>query len=101
KTDSKVIKDWGKRSGNWTTSEQVMEGMAGISRYSLENGELYCFLMLSEIDRGRLPDQRLSPQTFHLLAQKFSRFGDQYPIFSEFHNLNDASISKFSATAEN
>jgi hypothetical protein len=101
KTDSKVIRDWGKRSGNWNSPEQVMEGMAGISRYSLENGELYCFLMLSEIDRGRLPDQRLSPQTFHLLAQKFSRFGDQYPIFSEFHNLNDASITQFLATAEN
>ena len=101
KSDSKVVRDWGKRSNGWNNSEQLMEGMFGVSRYSLEDGPVYCFLTLSEIDRGRTADQKLNPQTFRLLAEKYQHFGDQYTIFSEFHGLNDASIARFLAVAEN
>jgi hypothetical protein len=100
KSDSKIIREWSKRSGGWNNPEQLMEGMFGVSRISSSDGPLHCFLTLSQIDRGRSPQQRLNPQTFHLLAGKFARFGDQYPIFSEFHNLNDVSITRFLTVAE-
>ncbi|MGH7868280.1 MAG: hypothetical protein ACREP9_11830, partial [Candidatus Dormibacteraceae bacterium] len=35
-----------------------------------------------------------------LLAEKFSRFSNQYPIFAEFHTLNNSSITSFIRTAE-
>ncbi len=50
--------------------------------------------------RGRPRDQRLSPETVRLLAEKFSRYGNQYLIFSEFQGLNDASIAHFLGVAE-
>src|SRR5207302_3110441 len=58
------------------------------------------YFMLSEIDRRRPPEHRLSSETVRLLVGKFSRFGDQYPIFSEFYNLDDASIAGFLKAAE-
>jgi hypothetical protein len=100
KSDSKVVREWGRRASGWNTPEQLMEGMFGVARYPAEVGPLHCFLTLSEVDRGRSPRQRLSPQTFRLLAEKFARFGDQYPIFSEFHGLNDVSITRFLTVAE-
>jgi hypothetical protein len=51
--------------------------------------------MLNAIDNVRPVDRRLSPQTVRLLAEKFSRYGQQYLIFSEFEGLNDASIARF------
>ena len=74
--------------------------MFGLSRVYSEAGPLQVYLTLSEMDRRRSPQQRLSPQTVRLLAEKFSRFSDQYPIFSEFHALNDDSITRFLSVAE-
>jgi hypothetical protein len=100
KTDSKLLRDWGRKAGGWSTPEQVVEGMFGISRLAFSAGPLQAFLSLTEIERGRTPDQILNLQTDRLLADKFQRFGDQYPIFAEFHALNDTSISRFLTVAE-
>jgi hypothetical protein len=51
--------------------------------------------MLSELDARRSLGHRLSPQTVALLAGKFPEFSDQYLVFSEFSDLNDASIASF------
>jgi len=51
--------------------------------------------MLSELDGRRSPEHRLSPETVTLLASKFSEFSDQYLVFSEFPDLDDASIAAF------
>jgi hypothetical protein len=100
KTDSKLLRDWGRRAGGWSNPEQVVEAMFGISRMNLGAGPLHSFLALTEIDRGRSPEQLLSVQTDRLLADKFERFGDQYPIFAEFHALNDVSVTQFLTVAE-
>ena len=101
KNDSKIAKEWGKRAAGWNNPEQVMEGMFGLSRVDSRVGPLNTYLTLSEVDRGRSPEQRLGPQTFRLLIDKFAMFGDQYLIFSEFHALNDVSITRFLTVAEN
>jgi hypothetical protein len=98
--DSKKVKDWAKRASHWNNSEQLVEGMFELSRLTSKDGPLQIYLSLSEIDRGRPREQRLSPQTVRLLGGKFSRFGNQYSIFSEFHGLNDASITRFLTVAQ-
>src|SRR3984893_16978400 len=97
--NSKVASEWAHKAGGWNNSEQLVEGMFGLSR-SLTTGSLQTFLTLSEIDRARPSDRRLSPQTVRLLADKFAKFNDQYLIFSEFHDLDDQSITHFLTTGE-
>ncbi len=101
KTDSKLVKQWAKRSGRWKDPDQLVEALFAFSRQSSDEGPLRIYLMLSAIDSARPAGQRMSPETVRLLAQKFSRYGDQYLIFSEFQGLNDESIVRFLATADN
>jgi hypothetical protein len=100
KSDSKNLKEWAKRAGRLNSPDQIVEGMIGVSRDSSREGALHTFLAVNEIDRGRTPEQRLNVQTVHLLAEKYQRFGDQYPMLAEFHALNDASITSFLTMAE-
>ena len=98
--DSKKTKEWAKRAGHWNSPEQLVEGMFELSRFSSKEGPLQVYLSLSEMDRRRPRDQRLSPQTVRLLALKYSRFGSQYSMFSEFNGLNDVSITRFLTVAQ-
>jgi hypothetical protein len=100
KTDSKIVREWGKRANGWNKPEQLVEGMFALSRVSSMDGPLQIFLMLSEIDCERPPRQRLDVPTARLLAERFPEFGDQYLIFSEFPGLNNVSIRRFLAVAE-
>jgi hypothetical protein len=93
--NSKIAAEWARKAGGWNSPEQVIEGTFGLSRADNE-GPLQVFLTLSEIDRERPRDRRLSPQTVRLPADKFADFNDQYPIFSE----NDNSITRFLSVAE-
>jgi hypothetical protein len=96
---SKVGSEWAHKAGGWNNSEQLVEGMFGLSRV-LNGSPLQTFLTLSEIDRVRPREKRLSPQTVRLLADKSAKFSDQYPIFSEFHDLYDQSITRFLTVGE-
>ena len=99
-TDSKVVRTWAKRSSRWNNSWQLLEAMFALSRTESEAGPLKIYLTLSELDSRRGPEHRLSPETARLLAAKFSRFSAQYLIFSEFPELNDASITRFVSAAD-
>ena len=99
KSDSKLVRDWAKRASRWNNPEQLVEGMFGLSRVNSKDGPLQVFLAISEMDRGR-SSESLTPQTVRLLADKFSRFNNQYLIFSEFRALNNASITRFLTVAE-
>jgi hypothetical protein len=92
KTDSKIIR---RKAAHWEHPDQLLEALSAISREPTSTGPLQSYLMLSELDRGRSPEHRLSPETVALLAGRFSEFGDQYLIFSEFPDLDDASITAF------
>ena len=90
----------GKAGQHGNHPEQLVEAMFAISRADTELGPLQAYLMLSELDRRRSPEKRLSPQTVLLLASKFAQFSNQYLIFSEFPDLSDASITRFLSVAE-
>lgn len=98
--ESKQGREWARHAGNWHTPDQLVEGLIAFSRDPSESGPLQVYLMLSEIDRRRAPEQHLKPETVRSLVSRFPRFGDQYPIFSEFHDLSDVSIAGFLKAAE-
>jgi hypothetical protein len=100
KSDSKIVRDWGKRAGHINHPEQLAETMFGLCRVETETGPLQMYLMLSELDSRRPADNRLSPQTVLLLASRFTQFSNQYLIFSEFPDLSDVSITHFMNAAE-
>jgi hypothetical protein len=100
KSDSKVVRDWGKRAGHFNHPEQLAEAMFGLCRVETETGPLQIYLMLSELDGKRAPGNRVSPQTALLLASRFTQFSNQYFVFSEFPDLNDVSVTHFLYTAE-
>ncbi len=98
--DSKNAQEWSKRLGKGSNPTELLEAMFAVSRDGSQNGPLQTYLLLSEIDRARSPQLRLSPETARLLAMKYSRFGDQYVMFSEFNKLNNASIARLVTVAE-
>lgn len=100
KSDSKIVRDWGKRAGRLNSPEQLAEAMFGLCRVETETGPLQIYLMLSELDGRRSPENRLSAQTALLLASRFTEFSNQYLVFSEFPELTDASITEFLNVAE-
>jgi hypothetical protein len=100
KTDTNVVRDWGKRARHWQNSEQLLEGMFGLSRVQTETGPLQAYLMLTELNMKRPPDHRLSPETVALMAGKFSEYSNQYLVFSEFPALDDTSITSFIRIAD-
>ncbi|MGA7060751.1 MAG: hypothetical protein WA690_08930 [Candidatus Acidiferrales bacterium] len=84
----------------WKTSDGLIEVMFALSRLYIDGGPTDAFLTLSEIDAKRPAGHRLSAATVVLMAEKFREFRDQYLIFTEFPELDDASITAFLTTAE-
>jgi hypothetical protein len=100
KSDSKIVREWGKRASHISHPEQLAETMFGLCRVETETGPLQMYLTLSELDGRRSAESRLSPQTVLLLARRFAQFSNQYLVFSEFPDLSDASITYFMNAAE-
>ena len=100
KSDNKTVRDWAKKSNGWSQPEQLVEALVALSRVPSEEGPLQVYLQLIEIDRRRPAGKQLSAATVREMAEKFSRFRDQYLIFSEFSELDDSSLTRFLATAE-
>ncbi len=100
KADSKWTKEWATRSRNWTRPEQLLQAMAANARTETDCGPLQIYLMLSELDRVRSPQTRLSADTVKLLANQFTALSSWYLIFTEFPALSDESISQFVTVAD-
>jgi hypothetical protein len=100
KSDYKVVRDWGRRARSWDQSESLLEALTASSQVETESGPLQIYLTLNELDSRRPPEQKLSAETARLLAGAFSEYGDWYLVFSEFPDLNDASIVQFVDVAD-
>jgi hypothetical protein len=97
-SDSPVVREWGRRSRHWETPEQMLEGMFALSRVQSESGPLQAYLLMCDLDSRRASGKKLAPETVSLIATKFSEFSDQYLLFAEFPDLDDASITAFANT---
>ena len=100
KSESKTVREWGKRASHINDPQQLLEAMFAFSRVDTNETPLQPYLLFSELDASRPAQYRLQPDTYRLLAKKFDDFSDQYLIFSEFPELNDASITEFVHVAE-
>jgi hypothetical protein len=100
KTDSKIVRDWAKRSRSWDHPERLLEAMVSFSRIETDSGPLQIYLMLSELDGERPPQKHLSDGTVRLLASRFSQLSNWYLIFAEFPGLDDTSITHFVNVAD-
>ena len=98
--DSKISETWAKRTSHSNSPDQLVDAMFALSREGTFGGPLQMYLLFGEIDRGRPPQARLTPETVRLLAAKFARFSDQYTMFSEFKKLDNASITRFLSAAQ-
>ena len=101
KTDSKTIHEWNKgHAGNLENPEQLLDAMVAFSRVVTDVGPLQIYLTMCEIDNGRAPANRLSPQTVSVLASQYSQFSNWYLVFAEFPNLTGESATRFVNVAE-
>jgi hypothetical protein len=87
----------GKHGRHVSRPEQVLEAMVASSRSETNSGPLQIYLSLAALDN---PQRTLSPDTMLLLASDYAQFSSWYPIFSEFPELNEESISHFIHVAE-
>jgi hypothetical protein len=95
KNGDKIVREWKKHSRHLTSPDQLAQTMFALTRSPSESGPLQMYMTISELDSRRSTETRLAPQTVLLLARRFEDFSDQYRMFSEFPELNDASIILF------
>lgn len=98
KSDSRVERDMARKVDHWNSPEQLVDAMFALARFNATNGPLDMFETLTEIDRGRSGEDRLSPDTTRLLIANYSRLRDQYATFAEFSGLDNLSIALFVKT---
>ncbi|MFY9732845.1 MAG: hypothetical protein WBQ04_20185 [Candidatus Acidiferrales bacterium] len=99
KANLDIARRWNVEIPSWNNSEGLLEALFSLSRVRAKGGPTEAFLVLSELDGRRSAGHRLSAQTVELMAGKFSEFRNQYLIFSEFPELDDAAIATFLKTA--
>lgn len=99
-SDSAIVRQWSRRGREMSSPEQLLGALVAFSRAVLPGTPLPVYLTLSEIDRQRAQQNRLSPETVLLLASHYAELGSWEPLFSEFSDLNDASIALFVKTAD-
>jgi hypothetical protein len=85
----------GKHARRMNHPEQVLEAMVSYSRMESYSGPLQIYLTLSEVDSHRPAQRTLSPETMLLMAHNYADYSSWYPVFAEFPELTDASISRF------
>jgi hypothetical protein len=90
----------GKPARHWNHPEQLLEAMVSYSRIDTDSGPLQIYLSLGEVNSARPPQRSLSPETMLLMGRTFADFSSWYPTFSEFPELDDASITRFITLAQ-
>src|SRR5262249_7600776 len=100
KSDSKLVREWGKRANRLSNPDQLLQTMLALSRTNTDFGPLQVYLVTSEIDMRRPTSRPLTSETVKSLARKFELFSDQYRVFAEFPELTDASLTQYLDVAE-
>jgi hypothetical protein len=89
----------GKRDRHVTTPEQVLEALVSSASLDTDGGPLQIYLSLSSLDNARPASRKVSPQTLLLMANAYAEYSSWYPLFSEFPELSDTSVTRFIQTA--
>ncbi len=100
RSDMRVVREWARKTNGWSKPDDLLEALFALSREHSQESPLQVYLTLTELDRRRPADRKLSPATVRLLAERFARFRDQFAFFSEFGELDDAAIARFFTVAD-
>jgi hypothetical protein len=100
RSDIRIVREWARKTNGWNKPDDLLEGLFALSKEHNPESPLQIYLVLTELDRRRPADRKLSPATVRLLAERYSRFRDQFAYFSEFGELDDGSIARFFTTAD-
>ena len=100
RSDMRLVREWARKTNGWNKPDDLLEALFALSKEHSQESPLQIYLTLTEMDRRRPADRKLSPATVRLLAERYSRFRDQFAYFSEFAELDDASITRFFSTAD-
>jgi hypothetical protein len=95
KDQPKPERDIARRAERWSSPDQFLDAMFALARFNLTGGPLEMYQTLSEVDRNRTGDDRLTPETTRLLIERYATLRDQYGKFAEFSGLDNASITLF------
>lgn len=98
--DYKLLRDLYRHQTDWTTPEKLLERLAAASNIETDSGPLQLYLTLNAIDRDRSQGPPVSGATMQLVASHYAQYKEWYPVFSEFPQLNDGSITDFIQTAD-
>lgn len=80
--------------------EHLLDALVAYSNVLVSGGPSQIYLKLSAIDSGRQQGKHLSEATARLLANNYNELNAWYPIFVEFPELDDASITHFISAAD-
>lgn len=100
KSEHKIVRTLSKHAIHWTESDELIKAMFTLSRVDSNIGPLQIYLLFSELDSTRPPARQLKSDTFRLLAKHFGEYNEQYLVFCEFPELDDASITAFVNAAD-
>jgi hypothetical protein len=92
-------REWSKRH-SWDTPERLLETLTSSSTSEATSAPVHVYLMLTAINSGRTLAQRLSDQTQLLVANRLPQFNRWFPVFAEFPQLDDASVTRFVGAAD-
>jgi hypothetical protein len=87
-----------RNAGSWSTADDVLEALFGLSRKSVENEPLKIFMALSDLDRYRA--KPLTAATVERMARAWREYGAQYSVLADGPMLADATIMKYLDTME-
>ena len=99
-TSPKLVQEWVRTAHTWDSSEQMLISLVACTAFDTDVGPSQIYVTLSAIDQARDPQTHMSEATVRMLAQHYAEYHSWYLIFSEFPELDDASVRQFLTSAE-
>ncbi|MGB7136284.1 MAG: hypothetical protein WBD46_13405, partial [Acidobacteriaceae bacterium] len=96
----KMVQQWVRTARTWDSPEQLLISLIACTAFDTDVGPSQIYLTLNAIDAARGSQPHLSEATVRLLAERYTEFHSWYLTFSEFPQLDDASITQFVKSAE-
>lgn len=90
---AKIDAKLSKASSGWTSPDDLIEALFGLSRKSVENEPLKVYLALSDFNRRR--STPIEPATVERMLREFKLYASQNSILSEDPELSDAAIVRY------
>jgi hypothetical protein len=99
-TSPKLVQEWVRTAHTWDSPEQLLISLVASTAFDTDVGPSQVYVTLNAIDQARGPQAHLSEATVRMMAEHYTEYHSWYLIFSEFPQLDDASIRQFLTSTE-